>query len=275
MINTKELFTIFIWGFSIIAHAQNIVFLGKLNSRPYMTVYQAKGKTTRLGVIVCSGGSYGRTADTEEGLPAARLLASKGITAFLLDYRLPQGQDSIPLADAQTAIAFVRLHAGQYALSKNEIGIMGFSAGGHLVSSIGTHFQNHYGNTPGCTNLRPDFMVLVYPVISMADSLTHASSRKNFLGAAPSNDQVMEFSNELQVSYQTPPTYVVAAVDDPVVNAVNSLYFSAALRQHHVKTDIFLYTSGGHGFGIDNGEASVQWTDDAIKWIKTKAWKTK
>ena len=255
------------------AMAQDTVFLDKPHSRPFLTVFKPTGKTTGSAVIICSGGSYRWTLDGAEGIPAANLLARNGISAFVLDYRLPAGHDSIPLMDAQAAIAWVRRHAKQFVIKENEVGIMGFSAGGHLVSSIGTHFRERYGNTPEGANLRPDFMVLVYPVISMTDGLTHADSKNNFLGNAATAAQVRDFSNELQVTDDTSPAYIVAAMDDGIVNVSNSLYFSAALLQHRVKSDLFLYASGGHAFGIKNQAAKVQWTDDCIRWIKTGAWR--
>ncbi|WP_259070361.1 alpha/beta hydrolase [Mucilaginibacter sp. X4EP1] len=274
MIKSKQaIIALFILMRTLSAYAQDTVFLDKPKNRPYLIVFSSKRKDTRTAIIICSGGSYGRTADIEEGLPAAKLLAAKGISAFLLDYRFPKGQDSIPLADAQTAIAYVRAHARRYHVQANEVGIMGFSAGGHLVSTIGTHFQTRYDNTIKAANLRPDFMVLIYPVISMADSLTHTGSRRNFLGNPPTKEQVIEFSNELQVTADTPPAFVVAAVDDQIVKVANSLYFSAALRQHKVKTELFLYVKGGHGFGINNRTATVQWTDEALPWIINKQWK--
>ncbi|HEY4876773.1 MAG TPA: alpha/beta hydrolase [Puia sp.] len=250
--------------------AQDTVNLSQPGSRPFLTIYRPADtkQTSHTAVIICSGGSYGRTADEEEGIPAAKFLAANGITAFLLDYRIPQGKDSLPLADAQEAIRYVRLHAKEYHFSPAKVGIMGFSAGGHLVSTIGTHWKNNYDTIQSTISTRPDFMVLVYPVISFADSLTHLRSRSNFLGNEITPERIKEFSNELQVTEDTPPAFIVAAVDDGVVKVENSLYFEAALRQHHVPVEIFLYQKGGHGFGIDNKTASVQWTDACIQWIR-------
>jgi acetyl esterase/lipase len=241
---------------------------------PTLTLYRPDKKlATGIAVIICSGGSYGRTADLEEGIPAAESLSTAGITAFLLDYRVPnamqmEDQSTGPLMDAQKAIQYVREHAASYRISADKIGIMGFSAGGHLVSTAGTHFSKSYIDNPGQTSLRPDFMILIYPVISMADSLTHLRSRRNLLGPDPGPEKIREYSNERQVTDQTPPTYLVAAVDDTVVKVQNSLYFSAALRQHHIPTQLFLYAKGGHGFGIHNDSAETQWMEDCIRWIK-------
>lgn len=254
----------------LITVAQETVNLDKPGDRPILYVYRPVDtrSATHTAVIVCSGGSYGRTADDEEGIPAAKLLAVEGITAFLLDYRLPEGKDSLPLGDAQRAIRWVRGHAKEYDVAEDKVGIMGFSAGGHLVSTIGTHWRNNYDTALSAASARPDFMVLVYPVISFVDSLTHFRSRRNFLGDSITPDRIREFSNEGQVSDDTPPAFIVAAVDDPVVKVENSLYFEAALRQHGVAVEMFLYAKGGHGFGIDNQTASVQWTGACVKWIK-------
>ncbi len=176
--------------------------------------------------------------DEEEEIPAAKMFAANDITAFLLDYRIPR------------------------------VGIMSFSAGGHLMSTIGTHWKNKYDNSLGITLARPNFLVLVYPVIGMEDGLTHERSRKNFLGNDITPERIKEFSNELQVTEDTPPTFIVHSLDDEEVKVENSLYFEAALRQHHVPVEIFLYAKGGHGFGIENETATVQWTSSCIEWIK-------
>ena len=249
--------------------AQDTVNLTQPGSRPYLIIYRPvdANRASQTAVIVCSGGSYARTNDEGEGIPAAKLLASNEITAFILDYRIPEGRDSLPLADAQKAIRYVREHAKNYNVNINKIGIIGFSAGGHLASTIGTHWKNNYDRSTSNTSARPDFMVLVYPVISFADSLSHLDSRNNFLGDFITEGTIFEFSNELQVKDSTPPTFIVHALNDETVKVENSLYFEAALRQHRVPVEMFLYSKGGHGFGINNEEASVQWTEPCIKWI--------
>ncbi|HLX90947.1 MAG TPA: family 78 glycoside hydrolase catalytic domain [Puia sp.] len=248
---------------SLFAQDDTIWLAGK-GQRPYMTVFQPEASIrTDIVVIVCSGGSYRGTADEVEGIPAARKLQAAGITAFLLDYRLPQGNDTLPLSDAQNAIMYLRQwHFGS-------LGIMGFSAGGHLVSTIGTHFQHNYTGKKTSRSLRPDFMVLVYPVISFADSLTHQLSRSNFLGENITPERIREFSNELQVTEKTPPTFLVAAEDDNVVRVENSLDFAAACKQHGVPVTIFLYAKGGHGFGVNNELDPRPWTDSCTSWIKS------
>lgn len=246
----------------------NIPFTKTDSIMPTLTVFKPTAKSRGIAVIVCSGGSYGRRANHEEGLPACKKLTEEGITAFLLDYRIPNGHDSVPFADAQAAIRYLHEHVKVYDIRPNKVGIMGFSAGGHLVSTVVTHFKDDFGNSHSATSNRPDFAVLVYPVISLADSLTHKRSRYNLLGKTPTAEQKIRYSNELQVNANTPPVFVVAAVDDDEVKVENSLYFEAALRQHKVPVEMFLYAKGGHGFGVDNRTAQVQWTEPCIEWIK-------
>ncbi|MDB5133998.1 MAG: alpha/beta hydrolase [Mucilaginibacter sp.] len=235
---------------------------------PTLTVFKPQGNPGGTAVIVCSGGSYGRRANEEEGTPVCQKLVEAGITAFLLDYRLPNGHDSIPFADVQAAVRLLRENAAVYHIRKDRIGIMGFSAGGHLASTITTHFNEHFDNSDSPVSVRPDFSVLVYPVISMTDELTHTGSRYNLLGKTPSDEEKEHFSNELQVTDQTPPVFIVHAVDDGVVKVANTLYFAAALRQHRVSVEMFIYAKGGHGFGVDNRTVQVQWVEPCIKWIK-------
>lgn len=235
---------------------------------PTLTLFKPQGKTTGIAVIVCSGGSYGRRANEVEGIPACKKLTEAGITAFLLDYRVPHGHDSIPFADAQAAIAYLRENANTYHIRKDKIGVMGFSAGGHLASTITTHFTEHFDNSNSPVSVRPDFSILVYPVISMTDELTHTWSRTNLLGKTPTNQEKSHFSNELQVTDETPPVFIVHAVNDEDVKVENTLYFAAALRQHSVPVEMFMYAKGGHGFGVNNRTAQVQWIGRCIEWIK-------
>jgi acetyl esterase/lipase len=275
---------------TLTAQAQQIVLLYEPNQIPYakgnteiprLTVYTPqKVEPNGIGVIVCSGGAYRGRANTGEGIPAAKKLAEAGVSAFLLDYRVPDStrmekKELVPLMDAQQAILYVRTHAAQYKLDSSKIGIMGFSAGGHLVSTVGTHFTETLVSNPENISLRPDFLVLVYPVISFADTLTHIGSRQNLIGPDYSADRIKKYSNELQVTDNTPPAYIVSAVDDDIVKVNNSLYFEAAMRQHKVPVEMFLYVQGGHGFGIDNETAKVQWIDDCIDWIKKEKWRGK
>jgi acetyl esterase/lipase len=257
-----------------------ILFAKEGGEIPRLTYYKPEHKKCDIAVIVCSGGSYAGRANNVEGIPACKKLNEAGITAFLLDYRLPNAskmdhKDIVPLTDAQKAIIYVREHAKAYKIYPGKVGIMGFSAGGHLVTTVETHFNQTALKNPKHISLRPDFVVATYPVVSFADSLTHLQSRNNLIGPDITPEKIKEFSNELQVTDNTPPTFITAAVDDDVVKVENSLYLEAALRQHRVPVKMFLYVKGGHGFGVDNKTVSVQWTEPCIRWILSEAWKNK
>lgn len=248
---------------------------------PTLTIFKStKGKHTGAAVIVCPGGGYGGRMSSYEGADPCKKLNEAGITAFLLDYRIPNDitmdrKEIVPLTDAQRAIQYVREHAGEYRINTDQIGIMGFSAGGHLAATAGTHFTSSELPNPKKTSLRPDFMVLVYPVISMQEGLTHQGSRENLLGKTPDSSLVRSFSNELQVTTLTSPAYFTHGMDDGLVKVDNSLLFYAALQQHKVPTSLMLYEHGRHGYGINNKEAQVQWIDDCIHWIKNGSYHIK
>ena len=242
-------------------------------SRPTLTIYPpAPGKATGTAVVICPGGGYAVVAISHEGREVAQRLADSGVLAVVLKYRLPDDAIMVdktigPLQDAQRAIQYVRENAAALGVNPHRVGIMGFSAGGHLASTEGTHFQHAYIPNPGHISLRPDFMVLGYPVISFSDSIGHIGSRDNLLGRNPPADSIVKYSNELQVTAHTPPTFLMQAKDDPVVKVANSLDFAAALRAHHVATEVYLYEHGGHGFGLHNRTSSVDWLALAIQWM--------
>lgn len=247
---------------------------------PKLTLYTPEHRKSDIAVIVCSGGSYGGRANDVEGIPACKKLNEAGITAFLLDYRLPKSskmdhKDIVPLTDAQKAIIYVRENAKKYHLDPAKIGIMGFSAGGHLVTTVETHFDKTVLQNPKNTSLRPAFVVATYPVVSFADSLTHMQSRNNLIGPDITAEKINEFSNELHVTPATPPTFITAALDDDGVKVQNSLLLEAALRQQKVPVRMFLYSKGGHGFGVYNKTATVQWIDPCIRWILSEKWLNK
>jgi acetyl esterase/lipase len=250
------------------AQAQQVIHLIPGSELPKLTVFRpTKAGSKGTAVIICPGGGYGGRSDEGEGVKPAKKLKTAGITAFLLDYRLPEGNDTIPLHDARLALRYLRAHAKTFHIDPAKIGMMGFSAGGHLVATAGTHFTNAID--------RPDFMIMAYPVISMINGLTHQGSRDNLLGPHPDTAKVILYSDELQVTDQTPGTFITHAMDDPGVPVNNSLYFDAALLQHHVPVRLFLYAHGGHAFDIENQSAKVQWIDDCIDWIKNEDWKKK
>jgi len=249
--------------------------------QPTLTVFvPSREKANGTSVIICPGGGYAMLAMGHEGFDVARRLNDLGVTAFVLKYRLPndrsQPDKSIaPLLDAQQALRLVRQLAPKYNLNPERIGLMGFSAGGHLAATAGTHFAQPVGDNPGPASVRPAFLMLIYPVISFNDSLMHKGSRDNLLGAAASPDQVRRFSNELQVSAQTPPTFLVHAEDDGVVPVQNSLVFYQALHRHKVPAAMHLYPKGGHGFGMNNATTKDQWMDRLQSWLDANGWLTK
>ncbi|MDN3672137.1 alpha/beta hydrolase [Flavobacterium branchiarum] len=240
---------------------------------PDLTVFlPEKSKATGIAVIICSGGGYSGVAIDHEGYAIAKRLNESGIAGFVLKYRLPdakyvENQTIVPLQDAQRAIELVRENAKQWGINPNKIGIQGSSAGGHLAATAGTHYSKSYIDNPHKTSLRPDFMILTYPVISMTDSLTHLGSRNSLLGENASPEKIKEYSNELHVTPNTAPTFITHAVDDADVKVQNSLVFIAALQQNKVPVESFFYANGGHGFGIDNPTSTVQWITPCIDWI--------
>jgi acetyl esterase/lipase len=228
-----------------------------------------KGKVAGTAVVICPGGGYSVVVYEGEGIATAKEFAKNGVAAFVLKYRLPD--DSVmpdkkiaPLQDAQQAIKVVRENAALWGINPNKIGIMGFSAGGHLASTEATHFEKALIENTNNTSLRPDFQILVYPVISMQDKLTHRDSRAKLLGANPSKEVIDLFSNELQVTENTPPAYITHAADDNAVDVDNSIDYFEALRHHKVPVEMLIYPKGGHGFIFGH----KGWIDPLIVWMK-------
>lgn len=247
-------------------------------SVPSVQIFKAPaGKANGAAMVVCPGGGYSGLAYTKEGINFAKRLNEMGVTAIVLKYRMPNDTTmwdrSIgPLQDAQQAIRLVRQHAAEWQVDVNRVGLMGSSAGGHLASTAGTHFKKSYIPNREQTNLRPDFLVLVYPVISMADSITHRGSRNNLIGNNPPADKVQAFSNELQVTPETPPTFLVHATDDKVVGVENSVYFYSALVRNKVPAELHVYERGGHGFGMQTSNPDEHWMDRLENWLRDNGW---
>jgi len=241
-------------------------------SQPTIAVYLPDEKiATGTAVVICPGGGYGMESYRMEGTIIADAFVKKGIAAFILKYRLPS--DSImpdksfgPLQDAQQAIKTVRQHAEEWNLNPAKIGIMGFSAGGHLASTAGTHFNKSYIPNDENISLRPDFMILIYPVISMKEGLTHGGSRTNLLGKTPSEEQIALFSNELQVNANTPPTWITHTGDDTVVPVENSILFYKELIRNKVPAEMHLYPAGNHGFVLKL--PTDEWMQPLFDWMQ-------
>jgi len=246
-------------------------------TNPTLEVYlPEKGKETGAAVIVCAGGGYSVIVYNGEGLSTAKEFAKNGIAAFVLKYRLPSdvimNDKSIgPLQDAQQAIKLVRENAAKWNVNPSKIGIIGFSAGGHLASSAATHFKKALVPNTNNTSLRPDFQIVVYPVISMQEQLTHGGSRTQLLGTTPSKELVDLFSNELQVDETTPPAYITHAADDTTVDVDNSIGYFEALRKHKVPAEMHIFPKGNHGFVM----RQKGWMEPLVKWIETTTANTK
>jgi acetyl esterase/lipase len=243
-------------------------------SIPSITMYKP-AQQNGMSVIICPGGGYSILAWNKEGTKVAEEFNKWGITAFILRYRLPDDTTMIdksiaPLQDAQQAVRLVRSSAAEWGIDKNKIGIMGFSAGGHLAATAATHFtyKADQKNTD-TTSVRPDFAILVYPVISFDTSFAHIGSRNKLIGTNPAADRVAFFSNELQVTANTPPTFLVHAGDDKAVPVENSIRFYQACIKNKVPVEMHLYPKGGHGFGLNNPTTTDNWMERLKNWLSS------
>lgn len=255
---------------------QDIVVISKVQE-PQIEVYlPTKKNATGQAVLIFPGGGYGVLAYDWEGTDFAKFLNSKGIAGIVVKYRLPDSRSvtdrhNVPLQDAQRAMRLVRSKAKDWNINENNIGILGFSAGGHLASTLGTHYnEGVYPKTDAIDELsaRPDFMTLAYPVITMGPPNTHGGSKKNLLGENPSQKMIDHFSNELQVTPDTPPTFLLHATDDTAVPVENSLLFYSALLKNKVPAEMHIYPTGGHGFALGlNDPHLASWTDQWIGWL--------
>jgi acetyl esterase/lipase len=235
-----------------------------------------KDKASGAAIVICPGGGYSVIVYGGEGVMTAKDFAKKGIAAFVLKYRLPNDSFQInktiaPLQDAQQAIKMVRDSAAAWGIDRNKVGIMGFSAGGHVASTEATHFNNSLVENNSNTNLRPDFQILVYPVISMQDSLAHQGSRTQLLGSNPSKETIDLYSNELQVDKNAPPAYITVAADDKVVNVDNSIIYFEKLRHNNVPVEMHIYQKGDHGFVFRH----PGWMEPLFEWMQSNNWMNK
>ncbi|WP_434036517.1 prolyl oligopeptidase family serine peptidase [Formosa sp. 4Alg 33] len=223
-------------------------------------------------VVICPGGGYSVLSHIKEGDKIAEWLNSIGISAFVLKYRLPSNDIMVdktiaPLQDAQEAIRTLRRQAKDWNLDPEKIGIIGFSAGGHLASTASTHYNDNVYTSENIS-ARPDFSMLIYPVISMEDGITHNGSKENLLGKTPSKALIEKYSNEKQVNKNTPPTILIHATDDHAVPVENSINYYLALKEHHVPAEMHLYEDGGHGFGLGRQGTHTQWPKACENWLR-------
>ena len=241
---------------------------------PTLTVFKPpEGKADSTAVLICPGGGYVHLAYAKEGVAVAKWLNSLGITAFVLKYRLPS--DSImkdktvgPLMDAQKAMRIIRGDAKKWNINPAKIGVIGFSAGGHLASTLCTHYNEKVYNSD-TVSARPDFSILGYPVISMEAGITHMGSRVNLLGENPAEEEVIKYSNDQQVNRDTPPAFLFLAEDDHTVPIQNSINYFKALSKFKIPAELHIYEKGGHGFGLaDKGGTESGWTKACEHWLK-------
>lgn len=242
---------------------------------PTLTVYEPRGSSSEnTAVIVCPGGSYVTLSMEGEGAKSAEILTKENIVVFVLKYRTSNFKCNsdyklAPLQDIQQAILKIRKEARKWKVNPNKVGVMGFSAGGHLAALASTRY-----NVPqvknGTTSLRPDFSVLVYPVISFTDSLTSklSKSRIHLLGEHFTKDEAEWFSSELHVNATTPPTYLIHAADDSIALVGQSLVYYQALNRNKVPSQIMVYQQGGHGFSVYNKPLDDFWTKGVVNWLK-------
>jgi len=241
---------------------------------PTLTVFLPdKQIANGTAVIICPGGGYSYLVMNNEGTDVAKALNKYGIAAFVLKYRLPndlimKDRNIGPLQDAEQAIKIVREHAREWNIDSAKVGIMGFSAGGHVASTASTHYKNVVIENKENTNLRPDFSVLIYPVISFQDSILHKGSKKALIGENASQQKTAAYSNELQVNRNTPPAFIIHCTDDKVVPVSNTLNYYEALVKNGIKAEVHVYATGGHGFGLNNSSRTDNWMDTFVAWMK-------
>ena len=244
-------------------------------SIPTLTIFlPLKNLSKGSAVIICPGGGYGGLLTKREGTDVARAFAKLGVAAFVLKYRLPDDRimedKSIgPLQDALQALKMVHQNALKWNIDTSKIGIMGFSAGGHLASSAGTHFDAQIIENTENIDLRPSFMVLINPVISFSNEIGHIGSRNNLLGKSPSPEKIAFFSNELHVNQSSPQTFLVHTADDTVVSPENSFRFYHALRKNKVNAELHIYSEGEHGFL--KKPVFEEWFGRAVNWMKDRS----
>ena len=247
-------------------------------SRPTLSVYlPLEPDARRAAVIICPGGSYSGVSIDKEGHSVARAFNAFGVAAIVLKYRTPSAKHmkdraSGPLQDVQQALHVVRRRASEWRIDARYVGIVGFSAGGHLAASASTQFAQPVLAEHGSESLRPDFSILIYPVISMTDELTHSVSRQQFLGPAPTAAQIDRTSNERAVTDETPPALLVHAADDTSVVVGNSLRYFEALNARKIPAQLLVYPQGGHGYGLNNATTPDRWIDRAQQWMFSQQW---
>lgn len=244
---------------------------------PELLVYLApREKATGAAVVICPGGGYGILAIDHEGYDIAKWLNEMGVSGIILKYRLPSDEimedKSVgPLQDVQEAIRTVRRRAGEWNLNPHKIGVMGFSAGGHLAGTASTMYAEQVYTSKDDVSARPDFSLLIYGVLSMQPGVTHEGSKRNLLGNNVAQDKADRFSNELRIDANTPPAFLVHSADDDAVPVENSIRYYQALKKAGVTGELHIYESGGHGYGLaPNGDTESMWPEACRAWMKKR-----
>ncbi|MCD8538977.1 MAG: alpha/beta hydrolase [Leadbetterella sp.] len=246
-------------------------------TRPSIAIYLPKVKTSDAAVVICPGGGYSILAYDKEGIALAEWFNARGMTAVVLKYRLPERENFEnagirPLQDAQQAFRYLRKNAEKYKLVKDKIGIMGFSAGGHLAATASTLFAEQVGEiTDENVSVRPDFSLLIYPVISLDDAITHSGSKQRLLGENPAKEAESLFSPEKQVKADTPPAFLVSTADDWVVPE-NSIAYFLACKKNKVPVEMHIYEKGGHGYALKKRNLGLveSWPERMEEWLKVR-----
>jgi acetyl esterase/lipase len=254
-------------------NATGKIVIANVTSPTVMVFNPVKQDANNTAIIVCPGGGYARLASGHEGNEVAEAFNKIGVTVFVLKYRLPfdscmTNKEIVPLQDLQQTIKLVRDRAAGFDINPAMLGVIGFSAGGHLVSTGITKFSESYIENTSNTSLRPDFAILGYPVISMDSAICHKGSRDNLLGKKAADAKLNLFSSDMQVTAQTPPTFLVHASDDKSVPVENSIRFYQALIKNKVNAELHIYQNGGHGFGLHNATTSDAWFERATTWMR-------
>ena len=261
-----------------VSDSSDIVRISKVQSPDIAVYLPSRKNATGQAVVICPGGGYRILAYDWEGTDIAKWLNAHGIAAVILKYRLPTSTSNIiphksPLMDAQRAMRLVRHHAGDWNIHPDKIGIMGFSAGGHLAATLGTHFDEAHtatGDAIDSLDCRPDFMILMYPVITFSKPFMHRGSKEALIGKNPDPSLVDYYSIELQVKDNTPPAFMVHAGDDEAVPVENSLVFYQALKDKNIPAELHIYPAGGHGFSLALDKGYLQtWPDRCLDWLKS------
>ena len=244
-------------------------------TEPAYQYFRVKGDNIkRPCVIIYPGGGYFILASGHEGVDVAKFFNSIGVNAMVVKYRIPNDKAQVdksiaPLQDAQQAMLLARSNAADWGIDANKIGIMGFSAGGHLAASLSSHYADVKIDNPLNISLRPNFQILIYPVITMND-FGHAGSKENLIGKNPTDAQVQYYCNELNVNDQTPPAFIVHAKNDDAVPVQNAYEYDKALKANKVASTLYLFEKGGHGFGMINPTSTVQWTTPLTEWLRER-----